>query len=553
LPPGLILCPTDVVVSGIIGSDQYYKIVTGNTKKLSEGIGAIETKLGWVLHGKCSRENVDELSESTSFSYLAQSWESEQIDRSTEDSSLAMETFKNSLERSDCGRYIVKFPWKERKFTETYEDQARFRLRSVVKRLVRTNRLLDYDKILKSYLEEDIAEEAPRNPSSNLVRYLPHHGIVKETSETTKLRVVLDASAKHPHSDVSLNESMQSCENLLPSLGAVLLRFRQGEYAFSADVRKAFLQIEVNSEDRDSLRYLWYKDIVNNYPVEPPVAFRMKRLPFGLSVSPFILCAVIQLHLQEREKEFPKTVKDIQKNIYMDDLVVSASTKETAKKMKEDSDRLFREMGMELTKWQDNFELKNNKVKLFGLVWNSEKDTLSLTVNKEGVIPTTKRELTAFICGFWDPLGILSPVLIKLKCILSELWQGKYSWDSVLPADVVREVSDHVWSLQLAHRIEIPRAVRTVESKPVLCMFSDASQRALGAAVYLYNIDERGSCVKSNLLISKCRVVKQSKLTIPRNELSAALLGARLLRFVLKEVGNVNECKAFSDSEVVLW
>ena len=139
---------------------------------------------------------------------------------------------------------------------------------------------------------------------------------------------------------------------MLSNLIAILLRFRQFSCAISADDKKAFLQIEVDSSDRDVLRYLWYKETLDEaLPLCKPTSYRMKRLPFGLSVSPFILCAVIKTHLKENFNLFPKTVDRIVDNIYMDDVVISVDSLEEALCVKEECIKLFNEMEMTLAKW----------------------------------------------------------------------------------------------------------------------------------------------------------------------------------------------------------
>jgi len=247
-----------------------------------------------------------------------------------------LETFKGQVRRHTDGRYVIKFPWKDNiPSNSTYEVEARRRLHSVTKSLLRKGQLKMYDKILKEYLLDDIAEEVPEGKFSNRIRYLPHHGVIKESSTSTKLRIVLDASAKAFRGDYSLNDRVRSCENLLPSLVSILLRFRENRFAITADVRKAFLQIEIDPEDRDALRYFWYRErLGEGFPESNPVSYRMKRLPFGLSVSPFVLCSVIQIHLENRVDSFPNTVRQISKNIYMDDMVVSTETIEEAREIK---------------------------------------------------------------------------------------------------------------------------------------------------------------------------------------------------------------------------
>jgi len=549
--PEDIVCDQNIPVVGIIGNDNFFKVTTGVIRKLSNNLGAIHTVSGWLIYG--TREIINSKNKGqTEKSKLKSHFEQNSSDFNN--GKILIDTFENCLERKDNGRYVVHFPWKDNfHFRSSYLEEARSRLFSVVRNLVRKGQLKQYDDIIKSYLKDDIAEETSEWSGSRRVRYLPHHGVLKENSETTKLRIVLDASAKSSIADFSLNDSMKSCQNLLPTLVSVLLRFRQWPFALSGDVRKAFLQIEVHPDDRDSLRFLWFRETLSDkFPSCTPTSFRMKRLPFGLSVSPFILCATIRSHLQRNSTKFPSTVQKVIDNIYMDDLVVSTPTMENAIELKNNCVEIFNEMKMELTKWQDNFSIRNQSVNLFGLLWNSDSDTLNLSIDLDSFSPRTKRELTGFICAFWDPLGLFSPFLIRFKCALAELWKRKIKWDSDLPVDISREINSNKSTTTKFSDVKIPRHVCNLGCKYSLCVFTDASQIAFGAAVYMYNLDETNSSVRSSLLISKSRVASKGKLTIAKLELCAALLGARLLDSVQSQIKEISQIRAYSDSQIVI-
>lgn len=83
--------------------------------------------------------------------------------------------------------------------------------------------------------------------------YMPHHPVVRLDKNTTKLRVVFDASW-HATGTKSLNDNLYKGVVKWDLLD-VLLRFRFGQYAVTADIKKAFLQIQVDPEDRDAFRF----------------------------------------------------------------------------------------------------------------------------------------------------------------------------------------------------------------------------------------------------------------------------------------------------------
>ena len=149
----------------------------------------------------------------------------------------------------------------------------------------------EYDAVIRTQLEEGIVEEAPK-PTLNKEFYIPHKGIVKESSETTKLCVVYDASAKSDPTSPSLNECLYAGPTLQNKLWDVLVQQRAFPVMSSSDIRQAFLQIRIKEEERDVLRFHWRKD-----EMSPLETLRFTRVLFGLAPSPYLLQGVIETHL----------------------------------------------------------------------------------------------------------------------------------------------------------------------------------------------------------------------------------------------------------------
>ena len=85
--------------------------------------------------------------------------------------------------------------------------------------------------------------------------YIPHHAVIRQDKQTTKLRVVYDASAKV--GGPSLNECLYTGPKFGQNIMDIVLRFRVHNVALTADIEKAFLMVSVSEEDRDILRFLW--------------------------------------------------------------------------------------------------------------------------------------------------------------------------------------------------------------------------------------------------------------------------------------------------------
>ena len=123
--------------------------------------------------------------------------------------------------------------------------------------------------------------EAPDQPTTTSKFYLPHRPVIRSKVVTTKIRPVFDASPR-TEEDLSLNDCLETGENLNPELLSVLLRFRWHRVAWVGDIEKDFLQIEIHAEDRDALRFLWIDDLTSSTLEKEPFIFRWNRVTFPL-------------------------------------------------------------------------------------------------------------------------------------------------------------------------------------------------------------------------------------------------------------------------------
>ena len=152
-----------------------------------------------------------------------------------------------------------------------------------------------YDDIIKAQIENTIVERAPVASDANKEFYLPHKPVFCERAETTKLRVVYDASAKSSRESSSLNECLEKGPPLQNLLWNILARNRFKPNAITADIQKAFLQIRIRESDRDALRFHWIK----NQDINQIDILRFTRLAFGLTQLPFILEATLGKHISK--------------------------------------------------------------------------------------------------------------------------------------------------------------------------------------------------------------------------------------------------------------
>ena len=122
--------------------------------------------------------------------------------------------------------------------------------------------MFEYDKIITEQKNLNIVEKVTDYEVS-ATRYLPHRPVIREDKETTKTRIVFDASCKRRVEGPSLNDIIEAGPSLKPLLTDVLLRFRSLNYVLVADIEKAFHQISLNPNHRNLVRFLLFKNIEN--------------------------------------------------------------------------------------------------------------------------------------------------------------------------------------------------------------------------------------------------------------------------------------------------
>ncbi len=103
------------------------------------------------------------------------------------DQQVAHSEFKEQLQRPVEGWYETGLPWRSNHpHLPSNEIGSLRRLSNLTRKLKRNGHMEEYDAVIRTQLEEGIVEEVPKT-TSNKEFYIPHKGIVKESSETTKL------------------------------------------------------------------------------------------------------------------------------------------------------------------------------------------------------------------------------------------------------------------------------------------------------------------------------------------------------------------------------
>ena len=486
-------------------------------------------------------------------------------------------------------RYSVGLPWKagHGPIPSNYNSSL-VRLKSQISKLRATPDVLEqYNAIIMEQLDSGIIELVPEEDTATKVSYLPHQPVVREQAETTKVRVVYDASCKDRATKISLNDCLHVGPALNPLMFDILVRFRENPVVLISDIEKAFLNIEVHDEDRDCLRFLWVRDIdATNLEV---MAYRFKRVVFGVNSSPFLLNAVLRYHLDKYKATDPQFVDCLKRSFFVDDLVTSCRNSEEAYLLYEKAKMRMLEGGFKLRKWKTNVDKLSQKIcdkesggesderdqmktepnsppdnitKVLGLTWDKEADSLQFKFDKlvedSNMIVPTKRVILSTLATLFDPLGLISPLVVPAKVLFQDLCLSKLDWDEPLPPNELSRWEEWIKSLKQVRTIAAPRSMqRGLKGEVIktsLHGYGDASGKAYCATIYIVHETTEG--VYSTLVCSKTRIAPLKQLSIPRLELMAAKILTTLMNTVVNALSphaKISEVRYWTDSMTVLY
>ncbi|XP_062709477.1 uncharacterized protein LOC134288485 [Aedes albopictus] len=493
----------------------------------------------------------------------------------------ACEILEATTRRSNGEKYETGLLWKH-DYVEfpNSRPMAERRFRLLEKRLARNPELYDAvrrqiaDFKAKGYIHEASVEELE---GFDLRRtwYLPI-GVVVNEKKPGKVRIIWDAAAKVE--GISLNSMLLTGPDLLTPLLSVMFPYRERQVAVSADIKEMFLQILIREQDRSALLFP-YRD-----SPELPMSTMVSDVAiFGAACSPAHSQFVKNMNAAEQEAELPRGAAAVKKRHYVDDYVDSFDTAEEAFEVAKEVIEVHRRAGFHIRNWMssDNSvleqlgEAKQKPAKsmlpdketcferVLGMAWMQEEDVFAFTLQfcdkvryllDDSIIPT-KREMLRLVMSIYDPLGLVASFVIQGKIIIQEVWRTDTDWDIKIPQEIATRWVEWISMLKKIDSLRIPRcyfpgydpeSFKTLE----LHVFVDASAQAFAAVAYFRIVDQ--GQVRVALVSSKTKVAPLRELSIPRLELMAALLGARL-RKTIKENHSLEIRKTYfwSDSTTV--
>lgn len=535
---------------------------------------AQRTTLGWVIIGSMATSELPakschlaEASNNELDRLLQRLWqqdESIEVSHLTPEEVMAENIFQTTSSRSPDGRYIVQLPFRAQEVSIGGNRPMAVKRYLQLEQKLANNPALSqqYREIISDYftLGHLVRATDAINLATDSHYYIPYHIINKK-----KLRVVFDASNKAP-SGSSLNDWQLPGPKLQNDLSDTLLRFRLHRYAVTADIVKMFRQVMADPSHWRYQRIVWRdtpNDAIEDYCLTVVV--------WGMTSANFNAVRSLQQCAMDVTNEFPIGAKAILSDFYVDDFLSSASDTIGIKTIYDQVSTILRKGGFQLAKWatnhpglmkeigqEDQLDVSHDiplEAGVLGLSWFPQQDVFRIKVNitEQSTVPT-KRELVSTVAKIYDPSGIIAPVLIRGRMMIQEVWRCHVNWDKRIPSNLSpawRQLMDDISEI---HSIEVPRWMgATDKAIHELHIFGDASEKAFGAVAYLRTEDTNGE-VRCCLITSKSKVSPIKQVTIPRLELEAAKMAARLGTHLMKVCELPNSTVHYwSDSTITLF
>lgn len=484
-----------------------------------------------------------------------------------------LEIMDQNVYRDTSSNWVAPLPFRvPRPRLSNNREQVFTRFRSLEKSLRRRPKMKDqFLEFMGKIFDNKHAEVAPPLECNEECWYLPTFGVY-HPHKPENIRVVFDSSAKY--SGTSLNDVLLTGPDLNNALIGVLIRFRKEQVAVTADIQQMFHCFIVHRDHRNYLRFLWYRD---NDTSKDVIDYRMRVHIFGNSPSPSVAIYGLRRAIHEgAHKHGADTVQFVERHFYMDDGLISVPTDDEAISLLRRTQASLSESNLRLHKFASNSEAVTQAFapedravlkdldfsgeptpvqRSLGLLWETATDTFTFVVS-EHKKAFTRRGVLSTVNSIFDPLGMVAPVTIEGKSLLRELSADMCDWDAPLPEQKLKQWESWQESLHYLREMHIPRAYTTTSlsraERTELCVFSDASTKAIGVVAYLRTLQTDGQ-PEVGFVLGIAKLAPRSEPTIPRLELCAAVLATEVAELIQDELDlQLDAVRFYCDSKVVL-
>jgi hypothetical protein len=463
--------------------------------------------------------------------------------------------------------------------------QAAACLRSLEAQLMKRGRLAEFDQAFKEIIDRGVFRELTSeevNRYKGPVNYISTVAAYKSgPNQTTPLRICMNSSMKQPAPvNMSLNDLLYKGPSALADLYIVTLGFREYRYQLIKDISKFYNTILADEVAQHTRRVLWRS---GNTDVKPKI-YITTTVNFGDKPAGCIAIAAVRETADKFGGKSP-AAWFLKNRTYVDDATAGSNTREGLSKISSEIEKICEMGGFKFKQThQTGDPVEGEPIKVLGLIWDTETDRLKVDIKvnfagKRGGAKLgpdldletfeeeiddkfpdviTKRIVWRIAQGQYDPLGLVSPYMVKLKLLMRKLTKedGKVThWDTPVSPTISEDFKQVILGLAKVREITFPRSIQPSKrpgKPPILMVFGDGSMEAICAVAYIRWECMDGS-VECKLLTAKTRVAPKQVITIPRMELTGAILAVRLASKVKQTFQfSFDEELYFTDSSVLM-
>ena len=457
------------------------------------------------------------------------------------------------------------------------------RAKCLEKRLIKTGFKTSYDEQRKDFIArkavEKISDEELKE-YKGAVNYVDHHGVLSD-SNTTPYRFVVNSSLDNNGSGVSLNDCLPKGPKSIRSLFQCITTFRSYTHVVVFDLSKAYQSMYTGEKEKHLRQIVWRFN-----PEDPWETYGFLRVTYGDRIAACALEVAKDLIFEYGKIVHKKTADLMGLSDYVDDCNVGADTVEevdafigeiTKKEGKFTYSGTVSQI-LDLVGWSAKVMVRDGetdtdaivkiKEKYLGLCWEPSSDVFKYKLNVNlvpkirGVRPDnapditirnldllhntslTMRVVATVVHSWYNPRGLICPLTLKYKLLLSNTIQFGVKWKDVLP-----ESFQILWKEALEDAVKFgeitfPRSVKPegVTGNPTLVGYADGSKHAFGTSLYIrwklsqpdpnqFVVDKVGKkhtvTHVSRLVTAKAKIAKTGK--VPRTEINGLVLLARLV------------------------
>ena len=410
--------------------------------------------------------------------------------------------------------------------------------------------------------------------------FIPWRTVYNEGSLSTPCRMVFDASSKTPGGN-SLNGVLAKGQNRLCKLQHLLVRFRRGRQAVTADISMAYNGTKLRAEHLKYQKYLWKEGLL---PESPTKVMYVTTLIYGVKPSGQLTQVSLEkLAAFHRDQgENLDGAKVLEEDTYVDDIITSQESQQQCMEVAEQIVKILARGSMGVKAFSFSKNPPNEAVSadgltvgLAGYLWTTEADTIRLDIGpprlgkaKRGRRPEpvtgdfkealrgcfTRRVLTGLVAAVFDPLGLVTPITAGLKLDLHELCALKLDWDDPVPVQLLDKWAVNMEKIQALSSLYFQRTVIPEDAANTdieLLVMTDASQN-LGIVAIFGRVLRTSGLYSCQLLTGRSKLL--TGMTIPKAELKAAVAGAVTASMVKRNLADQYTRSTFvTDSTICLY